>query len=410
MIFLKIILSLILFFFFWEAIKKKNSVSLVVFSINMTLLLEVIEIPFGKTIIIYFNIIIALLIVTIKNKNKNKNKNKSIKIEIMYILFFYFYVLISSLFSPAFLGDYMIKKLLNFTSLVIIPYIVILVSKIQKKELDRIRNFYITIGLILSLMILYKSFINLNVLTSSAWFQRMILGVENPIWLARFMIISLFFLLEKSFKKNYMYVLILPSLIAMLFIGSKTVIYIAIPIFILIIIIKYLSFKKIIYSVLLIMITLLTINKLLSGFNPDAITRRYSLKSGTISERGGRFKKILEKTTENGNYFLGNGFATSGDAVNADYNEVWYPHNSILELLYELGILGFLLYMYPLLITLYKVIKSKDMNIFAMMVILYFLFSLTSGDIARNNFYFLSYILFIKGNKNKKNKKIKFLS
>ena len=84
----------------------------------------------------------------------------------------------------------------------------------------------------------------------------------------------------------------------------------------------------------------------------------------------------------------GNGLGSWGPMI-LGLQERHYPHNIIIEILFELGILGliFSIYLFRYLFNWKTLYLSNSLAIY------FFLLSMSSGDIPGNNFLFLSIFL-----------------
>ncbi|MDN6502683.1 MAG: hypothetical protein L0K60_12245, partial [Tetragenococcus koreensis] len=129
----------------------------------------------------------------------------------------------------------------------------------------------------------------------------------------------------------------------------------------------------------------------LSLFSPDAIMRRFSLTEGTSIERFNMYKTSLRSFSD-GNYFtylFGHGAATIGKSLGYGFTRV-YPHNFLLVIIAM-----------PLLIFIKNIKKEKNWTYYA--YILFFCYSLTSGDLASNEWIFILFSLnYISMNNNSK--------
>ncbi|MDZ7860513.1 MAG: O-antigen ligase family protein [Candidatus Krumholzibacteriota bacterium] len=121
-------------------------------------------------------------------------------------------------------------------------------------------------------------------------------------------------------------------------------------------------------------------------FNQKAIIGRFSLESASIGFRLAGYKLTIKKMAASGKYLFGNGPASISQIVSFGYNTRWYPHNILLELLYEVGLLGMIIYFIPIFYAVGSTIKQQKTWIF-FAVVLFFLFAQTSGDLVANNFF-----------------------
>jgi O-antigen ligase len=91
------------------------------------------------------------------------------------------------------------------------------------------------------------------------------------------------------------------------------------------------------------------------------------------------------------NYFIGEGTGNFGFIL-FGFDSNGYPHNIFVELFYENGIIGLLLFLSLLFSTLWRSvhINNRIKRVLFTVSILFFLFaSMTSGDITGNPFLFI---------------------
>jgi O-antigen ligase len=285
-------------------------------------------------------------------------------------------------------------------------YVALMVSFLfySKKEIKNYYKYLLIFDLvILALMLVFNEISTLSM-------GRITVGDVNPIWLARFLgeiIILLLFIMNKKIFLILRYMLISILIIGIIFTGSKG------PLFCLILAIsieKILHHKKrvsmqkflkkyfrILFWVLCLFIFIKEI--ILKLFAVDYLAERFII-SDSESYYGEYSRFNLFKIAFN--YFtthplLGNGIGSFGYLFSG-YDIRLYPHNIILEVISELGILGFLLLIIPILGTFLKVYKysRKEVDdyikITTILLIYYFINSLISGDIGLSNMRVFLYI------------------
>lgn len=210
-------------------------------------------------------------------------------------------------------------------------------------------------------------------------------GLENPIWLSRFvgmLFICIIYCGSNAKKKQSLiyYVTVLLSLFLMLIVGSRTPLLAAIGV-LLFVRTKITSLKKmLLYSILLVgvlfLVSLLFADSYLFETNFYSVSQRVDLF---------HFVDDLELNWLFGSGTGSFGFLFMGEDVQA------YPHNCFLEIMVENGFVGLILFCF----CIYYFIRNFSFNIIPLLCLYYFVNSLASGDINGNNlFYILLYLSF----------------
>lgn len=290
------------------------------------------------------------------------------------VLFYLFFcwIYIGSLYSISVIASKEI--ILNITYTIIAPTLIIGLSfdfvkdkkfQIHNLEEKLVRNSKYLAIIFLFFILLFKEIQN----------DRIVLpGLENPIWLTRF-IGFLSLILFYNWKKNlHNKLLFIICLIMMVFVGSRTP-FIALLICIFIINLKQNALWK---NLLFLIVGLLTI----LGFSL-IFSDSYLFQGGIASyiHRVNFFNLIKES---NFNYLLGEGTGSYGIYFKG-IDEVAYPHNIFLEVFFENGLIGVTLL---ILLIVYFIINYRPMLI-NICVIFFFLNSLMSGNINGNNLLYI---------------------
>ena len=271
---IKIILCLTLIAFIYKGLKNKYFVGLIFIGFSSIMVTSAIGLDSYKTFISYFIIYISMSIYLIQKKNICIYSNVSIPIFIL--LLSCIIILIASFNSPAINSDYFDVKMRNYITLSLLPSLLILIIGNYKKEEDVfIEYFIISISTVFAtwLLIIFSS--NKDVIFNSLWFQRLSLGIINPIWLARFMGIGFLISQSKKYQKNLFISLILGTYIFImsLLTGSKIVLFIILPIGILLRIKDGFENKKTFISITSIIIFIFFVEYFLGKFDAIAIAR-----------------------------------------------------------------------------------------------------------------------------------------
>lgn len=381
------------------SLKNKFNISLILIgSISATTLLTMISLDSGKTIISLSIYALSIFLYFIYNK-KNILNTKASRFGLILVVLFYIFFLGTYLYSDASSYSYGIWKLTQFTTLALLPSILILINgKLEKKEVIHIENFIIIACVITSLVLVIQNLFYNQSSLNSVWYNRQTIGDINVIWLGRFLSLGLLLLQVPRLESKTMVVYGLSAIILVgsLLTGSKIVLYITIPT---VILYKFfnnqINIKKIRKSIVMVLFIVITLFLFLRNYNEDMIMLRFSLASNTVGQRLFLYKNSINAFLSGGIFetLFGNGGGTIGASLGFAYERV-YPHNLLIEILYELGIFGFVLFISQLLYAILLFLKGKrNWTFFA--YIMFFLFSLTSGDLVANNYIFLFYSLFL---------------
>jgi hypothetical protein len=229
--------------------------------------------------------------------------------------------------------------------------------------------------------------------------------LNDPIWIARYLGFYMIMLLcSNSNTKRIFIFKCLFLLIAFSYIittGSKG------PIIALVVamalklrreqLIKYLAGGTVIITILILIAPLLIANNdfLRSRFlDSNSVDSRNELQ-GTVLQSFGDFSTM--------NYFFGRGTGEIGYVLTG-FDERAYPHNILIELAYENGLLAIFIFSIVILLAAKRIIKiifSNDVygKIFCILFIYFLLNAQFSGDITVNEFLFASFLWLISYNK-----------
>lgn len=331
------------------------------------------------------------------------NRTLVISKTMIYFLFLIGYIIVSwAVITPA--TKYGGDKLIEF---ILVMYLAFMSSFLfySETEIKKYYKYLLTFNLIILFLMLFFNEI------SNFAIDRTTIGTINPIWLARFLgeiIILLIFLIKKRIFLVFKYILIALLIIGIIFTGSKGPLFSLILAF-LIVNISYLkknvSIQKLLkgyFKILFVILCLIFFVKevVLDLFSIDYLKERFVIENSEGSygdhSRFNMFKHAFE-------YFinqplLGNGIGSFGYLFNG-YDTRFYPHNIILEIMCELGIIGLTLFIIPIIKSLWKSHKylkyeQNDyyIKITITLLIYYFLNSLVSGDLGFSNMRLFLYI------------------
>lgn len=379
------------------AFKDVKVIGLIIIGVLSITLLSIMGLDAGRMAVAYLIISISVFLIAFFRKKLIK-KNINL-FGVILLTAFLFLFLISYFYSPASGSEYGVWKIRQFVSLAFIPAVLILLAgKLKSKEISLIEDFIIFSCVVTSSVVLYNTFSSGGFdLLQSNWFERQSIGGMNPIWLSRFLGLGLIVLQAPRFEKKPLLVFLLSVVLitTSLLTGSKTVLYFTIPIVILYKLFNSRLNKKLFFNLFAVLGIVTLIFLFLTSINSDALVNRFSLQSGTVGMREIMYQTSLNAYLSGNNFNLlfGHGGATIGESLDAGYIR-WYPHNLLIEILYELGLMGLFVFLAQFLLVLFLFIKGRRNWVF-FAYILHFLFSLTSGDLPSNDLVFTLFALYL---------------
>jgi O-antigen ligase len=351
----------------------------------------------GRMLISYGILFLSILLLLFYCKHWVKTKINLIGIVLLSIFLIIF--LQSYFFSPAANSDYGLWKIRQFVSLAFLPaFLILIAGKLKKNEMSLIENFILFSCIATSVVVLFNLFTS-GGLTSlqSDWFNRQSIGDMNPIWLSRFLGIGLLVLQAPRFEKKPAMVIFfsLILVITALLTGSKTVLYFTIPVIVIYRLFNSKLNNKMLLNIMVLIGIICIVSMFFNSINSAAWANRFSLESGTVGMR-----EVMLQTTLNAflasdsfSMLFGHGGGTIGNSMGYGYVRE-YPHNLLIEILYELGIIGIVTLMVQFLFAAILFFKGlKNWVFFA--YVLHVLFSLTSGDLVSNNLIFIFFALYL---------------
>lgn len=373
-----------------------TTVTILFFLLNAEYIYNSLDKFYGMRNTLIIILVIIVFIYGIKNFNHiyfNKNT--------IFIFLFFIYLSINWLYLTREL-DYGYTKFLGSLAC----FILFLFINIVRYDESKIKRFFI-LYLILELILIVFLF-TYNGISSFTLNSRLQLGEINTIWLSRLfgevLIIGLILMNKRLLIK---YILMLIFILLMITTGSKGPL---ISFFISIIVVKLFSvnIKKVNYNIIIkkyfnimfFLIALILFIKYVffEMFDLNFLLSRFSLVSSEANY--GEYSRInLAQSAIN--YFVlnplfGNGLGSFA-VMHSGYDIREYPHNIILELLSELGIIGLFLLMFPILnitISFLKRLKSGSeiLILTSALFLFYMINSMFSGDLGFSNiklFFFM---------------------
>lgn len=396
-----------------------NSMSLLILGIifsgnlfddRLAILNSVITIP--QIIFFFFTV---TFIIYIKNYGFILNNSLSLKFYYIFILYLFINFFIVSIANKLPINIYALDK--NLHVILIYPLLFLFFYTCDYNLFIPKLIFTIkTICLIFLFAAILKIFLN-NGIPEGESGKRLSVFSGGPIVFARMMLVGSFLFMYKNYKylffgKRLNFIISSIFILMAILSGSKF----PILIFIIINFIYYISSLKFNYNLFIFIIIftifisfiLFYINDIIN-LDISSLNRIFDLflsnDISNLSSVSARQEFIYTCFQIFYDYpIFGCGVGNWGSLANYYYNfseaavlYLDYPHNILLEILSETGILGFLFF----LLIFYKMIFiKKDFNIFYLIFIFYFTNSLSSGDLMDFRFTFLWYFISILFNKN----------
>lgn len=357
-----------------------------------------------------FDLTTAILVITFITFTNYLFSPKIFKFSTNFILtcaFILLFMILSLLWTRSF--DYGFRKLVLFT----LPlFITIFISS---ETIKNIRYFQIIIVVIAILTSI--SLINQDSLEFSKYFRLVTEEGTNPIKLAKYLvfsIISFFFLFKNKLTPFWFYISLFSVCVffglVIFLTGSKGPIF---SLFLTILIIILLHSKNVIKNAFFVLVTVYLLYLFaieLTNIVPSELQaffdRRYNLETDEASSISLRLDMVIFTITdifERGLFFnfFGHGI---GDFLFA-YGKASYPHNIILEVFYEYGIVGTIFLGFILLFLYNRIREYKQSSIIVKYLIVttlfFFLTAQSTGDISGNYTFVAFFIILYLAHKNK---------
>tara|TARA_B100000900_G_C20586598_1_gene719847 strand:- start:142 stop:1275 length:1134 start_codon:yes stop_codon:yes gene_type:complete len=319
-----------------------------------------------------FVVIILLIILPFTVSNFLTISKSSLKFT-FYV--FFIWILSSIIYTPSVIASQ--DKFIYILYLIIIPVIIIefffLFSKtsnieIKTLEAHLLRYSYVLIWFIFFAYLLFR--------TEDAGGRYSLPGIDNVIWLSRYVgMLLLIILCCDKFKKSNSILYGLSTIIGIILllgIGSRQSFFAVLIVFL----IKqsnFVSKKKMFFQTIGIVFFIAIGYLLVGGYVFE--TNFYS-----IYARLDLYNLFVDYDFD---YLIGSGIGSY--SLNFGKDVIFYPHNIFLELFFENGLIGVLLFC----LILYFFISPLKNNIISYLVIYYFIVSLVSSDIPGNNNLFI---------------------
>ncbi len=401
-IILEVIIVSSFFYYFLKSCKKRMFLEAILIASTYPTVSSMIGQESNKSLIMFgLYALVVLASIGIEHRQRSSNLPDKRKAYFIYsVVLFMFYFTLNALASPAAGHDYYNQKVILGMIQLIVPSFMIIwfvsYSHINPKYLFK---YYERIALFAALLILVHGYIlGINSILNGVFMKRVALGESNVIWTGRFISIGFVIVVLSDNKLAVKMFKLIVFMLAMILTGSKAVLVFPVVALIAYTLIFNKSYERFfrLKSIVILSIVVAGFMYILSLLNPMAVQSRYSLNSHTIVLRQESIGKVFNNYVESGGYIIGNGLATSGYPIVKNYDLVSYPHNITIEVLYEAGVLGVILYYLPLLIPFLFLVKegrfkSSGSEIYISIVILfmYLLYAQTSGNMNGNSFMFV---------------------
>jgi O-antigen ligase len=382
--------------------------------IQFTYIKLLFDIKYILDIILLISIIIAIIL-------SFTNGKKIIKMDKVFLIFllFSFWVSITTLYSES--NFYAIEKLWIYIRtilfFILIRNSIIIYLKTSNNSLIKLFTYIFKLNV---LLLYFYMFLNLGIIIDSFLnSSRFETELANPIWLSRFISETMLgvLILVKLKTINFFWILLVsPFLFLMIISGSKgPILSLFISFFLFLIIfttyknknknyflnkIKKFVKNSILPLILAILIIVISINFLPQDF----IYARFSLDSIFSNMEGlrvDRYLRSIEIIKDNLIFGVGlGGWPIKYSGIDI----IDYPHNIILEIFSEIGLIGLTLFLLILvLVSVNITFKNIDYKMIYVLFIFNFINAMFSGDIASGNrgfFLYLSILSALYENKN----------
>jgi O-antigen ligase len=328
---------------------------------------------------LFFTLIASLLVTIIKYRCSRK---ELITNSLLFTLLLFTSTL---LITP--LG-YGLEKLTRFILVIFIVILFLNIYLTTDKRIKRIFLIYAVVGVLLNLGAFAYSF----ALSYGSGLTPVGLG---PIVFSRLLGMTIFtlifiFIYYKNLKSVYKVILVLLSLFCfagMVLAQSRGPILSLIISLLLFLYLykktnKKLNYKPLTAIIVLIIIALLVVPM----FVNTRLDITDSSKLGTLSKRADYYKSTLKDTFQNPT-LIGNGLGSWKYDFNKD---AYYPHNIFLEIMYELGIIGLLIFLFLIIKPIHKFYiyfnskVSNENKLLMLTAFILFIYSLLNSQLSGN--------------------------
>lgn len=257
-----------------------------------------------------------------------------------------------------------------------------------------------------------------TIINSISQGMRLRAGGINTIWLSRFVcetILVMILLVDKKIIKSgktLLLALLVPLFVLAIASGSKGPLISLMSAYIVYMYFnnkqfklknKYYSTKKVAQFLLYGFIMLFLINIANIFFPNNFLSERFSMDSILDDSSGSRLYRITEslEMLSINSLFFGHGLGSWAILYNGIDQRV-YPHNIIVELLVETGILGCMLFLIPIYLCFKKIPKGNIAYLIILTLLIYNLInSLFSGDLGTSNIGIFAYLAMLSFRRNK---------
>lgn len=343
----------------------------ITFNSEITLFNSLGTIPLKVTEILF----LALLLRIISSaENFKKIKNKSHLKTCMYMIFIIIFFYITSLTEVVTFSlskEYIFKLLLSF-SLFILS--VVLVDSYKKMM---IVHFTLSIGVLIQLIVcLYQNFFNFRV------FGTFYHDANLTMYLAFYIIFSMYIMFQKLNASLIFNMISLFAAFSILFLAEQRTAFLAL------LITSIFYFKNKMKFILLIVILFLflvansfdLINIYINDFKNQVGVLGNYYTGNSIGWRLNVWSLMIDPIKQN--FFYGHGLGSSNSFVGSIYyGHSYTPHNEYIRLMYEVGIIGTIIYLSLFFIILYLSKNRRHYKVILLLIVCYLACMITDNII-----------------------------
>ena len=371
------------------------------------------------------SIMTAITLAAIILDNLINNRPIKIKTRPVYVVWYAFILLIIASYWWTRAPNYGFKKLFNLFPLVLVP---VLWGKQWIKEYATFRTVF-SIIFIATIFVFYYSggLADLRRTLASTYFRLRIGEASNPIVVASFLGYGIIFMLSLLAQKNEFKQLnfvqniqkiallgfVIICIVLIFLTGSKGPIVALIGAFLLYYFFKNISIQKVLSTlifaaVLGILLSIINVEQIILNLFPKDLHyflgNRFinTASSNSVSARMDLIYFTFESISNKNilTMLFGGGIGDFGFASLNGIDDRYYPHNIFLEILYEIGLVGFCLFVYLMyyVIRINFTFKGESTEFKWLFICFYFFLikALTTGDLPSNFGLFVHFILLLK--------------
>lgn len=300
----------------------------------------------------------------------------------LFICFFSWVFLSYFMFSTG--GEAAYRKITYAPLLIVAPYFCVVLS-LPEKRIKKFFNYCVILASLLIIPAFYELFYNPSVVESGRFsIYEFPSGLNNPILLgitfAILLLILLVRMIEQGKLKSTYLVLMIPSTFFLLRVGSRgAAISFLVAMLFYILMIGRLRLKTKFYAVVFVGLLILGAYKFIPESTGDFYRGTLAYQENPVSsvyQRITMWKEAINDFKQSPFFGVGEGNSVHGGG---------FPHNILLEVSAELGILGLFMFLSMCYLTIKKAMKfierkqNQDLNLLIKLSLLLFIYSLTES-------------------------------